>query len=119
MLKRIVLVGEHAPPRPLGGLRRIGAKRAPILERYRSIFNPKGVRKWSGTPGVWGRPPVKGHANARDERASHAICEGLRSSPELCVRTHVSLQFMRAWAPDYYSGRQILFENGWQQIKVW
>ena len=38
----ITLVGEHAPPHPLGYYRRIGAKRAPILERYRSNFNPKG-----------------------------------------------------------------------------
>ena len=39
----ILLVGEHAPPHPLGLLRRNGP-RGPFLERYRSNFQPQGVR---------------------------------------------------------------------------
>ena len=60
------------------------------------------------TPGVWGQTPSKRADRPVDERASHAICEGLRSSPELCVRTHVSKGARRPSGPDIeWSAEQI------------
>ena len=69
-----LLVGEHAPPHPLGLPRRVGAKRAPTLERYRSDFNSLtgGVANLGGSPSI-GVNTFAPQAEGRGEKVEGAV----------------------------------------------
>ena len=68
-------MGEHAPPHPLGLPRRVGAKRAPTLERYRSNFYTQplvGGEKYGREPTL-GVNTFAPQAEGRGEKVEGAV----------------------------------------------
>ena len=75
--KAFLLVGEHAPPHPLGYYRRIFFQK--ILERYRSDFTPQGGKKSRRGVNPFGPQAARPRTERRGGRAP--LNEGGRSTP--------------------------------------